>query len=138
MSGCLGGSGKCCSVISYQFLDALARKVVLHIEQFPPLLQVELGVPEPLYSNWFSRHWRVLTCTHLENFRGHGCKLSLEDEAVKAVFKTDRERPGLSKENASSEAHLRGLIWPGSRKDKGARLLKSSRFQHLCRFILGK
>src|SRR5215475_1138649 len=41
---CLGGSGKCRSIISREFFDALARKVVLYIKRFPRLFQVKLLV----------------------------------------------------------------------------------------------
>src|SRR5215469_14670797 len=89
-------TGESCSVISSEFLDALARKFVLYVKRFPRILQVKLLVWDwfagSLVLKLFVGHRQILARPQFQDFRGHGCKLGLEDEAVEQVFKTANAR----------------------------------------------
>src|SRR5215469_9728603 len=60
------------------------------------MLQVKL-----LVWDWFARgfvlklfagYWQILARPQFQGFQGHGCKFSLQDDAVEQVFKTANAR----------------------------------------------
>src|SRR5579864_9803788 len=80
----LCGSGECCTIVSSEFLDAFARKIVLNIKRFPPLLQVKLLVRNrftgSLVLELVVGRWEILARPLFQDFSGHGCKLGLESK----------------------------------------------------------
>ena len=83
---------ECGTIISGEFLNAFACEFVLYIERFPRSFQVKLLIRDrftgSLVLELIVRHWEILTRPLFQNFRGHGCKLGLEDETVEQVFET--------------------------------------------------
>src|SRR6516225_4039409 len=78
----LGGLRKGCSIIRREFLDALARKLVLYIERVPRLPQVKLFVWDRFTGGLVLKlvvgHWKVLVRPQLQDFRRHSCKLGFQ------------------------------------------------------------
>src|SRR6516225_9433976 len=76
------GLGKGCSIIRREFLDALARKLVLYIERVPRLPQVKLFVWDRFTGGLVLKlvvgHWKVLVRPQLQDFRRHSCKLGFQ------------------------------------------------------------
>jgi non-ribosomal peptide synthetase component F len=61
-------------------------------QRFPPLLQVKLLVRNrftgSLVYELVVGRWEILVRPLFQDFRGHGCKLCLENETVEQVFET--------------------------------------------------
>src|SRR5215470_11045172 len=85
-------TGESCSVISSEFLNALLCKLVLYIKRLPRLFQVEVFIKDrfagSLVLKPFVRHRQILARPQFQDFRGHGCKLTLKNETVEQMFKT--------------------------------------------------
>src|SRR5579864_2015057 len=86
----LCGSGKRCTIISGEFLNAFACKLVLYIKRFPRSFQVKLFVRDRLTGSLvlklFVGHWEIAVRPQFQDFRRHGYKLRFERKTVEQVL----------------------------------------------------